>query len=118
MPGRWINLISAMGRYISRDTRAAINPAWFVALFSIVAIALLGALLLRTTGHKGARPEGELVVFCAAGIKPPAEAAAKDYEKEYGIPVQLQYGGSGTLLSISSRATSETRSRRRTGRSI
>jgi len=40
-----------------------------------------------------------LLVFCAAGVKPPVEAAAKAYEKEYGIPVQLQYGGSGTLLS-------------------
>lgn len=38
-------------------------------------------------------------MFCAAGIKPPVEAAARAYEKEFNVDVQLQYGGSGTLLS-------------------
>lgn len=40
-----------------------------------------------------------LLFFCAAGVKPPVLAAAQQYEKEYGVSVQLQYGGSGTLLS-------------------
>ena len=40
-----------------------------------------------------------LMVYCAAGLKPVVEAVVQQYEKEYGIPVQLQYGGSGTLLS-------------------
>jgi len=40
-----------------------------------------------------------LLFYCAAGIKPPVLAAAQKYEKEYGVTVQLQYGGSGTLLS-------------------
>lgn len=50
-------------------------------------------------------PEAEaesdsLVMYCAAGIKPPvAKAAAEFAEEEFGMPVQLQYGGSGTLLS-------------------
>ncbi|WP_339732674.1 molybdate ABC transporter substrate-binding protein [uncultured Gimesia sp.] len=41
-----------------------------------------------------------LLMYCAAGIKPPvAEAAAQFAAEEFGVPVQLQYGGSGTLLS-------------------
>jgi molybdenum ABC transporter molybdate-binding protein len=40
-----------------------------------------------------------LILYCAAGTKPPVEAAVREYEKEYGVQVQLQYGGSGTLLS-------------------
>lgn len=88
-----------MRAYKPNGTLAAVNPAWLVALFSILAIALLGTLLFRPTGGRGGKPEGEIVVFCAAGIKPPVEATAKDYEREYGIPIQLQYGGSGTLLN-------------------
>jgi len=40
-----------------------------------------------------------LVVYCAAGLKPPVEALVQAYEQESGARVQLQYGGSGTLLS-------------------
>jgi len=36
---------------------------------------------------------------CAAGIKKPVAEIAKEYEEEYGVEVQLQFGGSGTLLS-------------------
>ncbi|MGH7128030.1 MAG: molybdate ABC transporter substrate-binding protein, partial [Planctomycetaceae bacterium] len=40
-----------------------------------------------------------LEVYCAAGMKNPIEAAAEQFQAETGIEVQLQYGGSGTLLS-------------------
>ncbi len=42
----------------------------------------------------------ELVMFCAAGIKQPVAEIARQYEEEYGVAVRLQYGGSGTLLSM------------------
>jgi molybdate transport system substrate-binding protein len=41
----------------------------------------------------------ELTMYCAASMKPAVEQIAKTYQKEYGIKVNLQYGGSGTLLS-------------------
>ncbi|MFT7035017.1 MAG: molybdate transport system substrate-binding protein [Cyclobacteriaceae bacterium] len=41
----------------------------------------------------------ELTMYCAAGMKPAVEQIAKAYEKEYGVRINLQYGGSGTLLS-------------------
>ena len=40
-----------------------------------------------------------LFVYCAAGIRKPVEQAASDYERIYGLAVQLQYSGSNTLLN-------------------
>ena len=40
-----------------------------------------------------------LLVYCAAGVKPPVEAVAGEYEKACRQQIHLQYGGSGTLLS-------------------
>jgi molybdate transport system substrate-binding protein len=40
-----------------------------------------------------------LLLFCAAGLKLPVEAVAREYERTFRVQVQLQYGGSGTLLS-------------------
>ncbi|WP_417378467.1 molybdate ABC transporter substrate-binding protein [Gimesia sp.] len=58
------------------------------------------------TGEKSSESVSEgneddaLVMYCAAGIKPPVAAAAAQFaEEEFGVPVHLQYGGSGTLLS-------------------
>ena len=54
----------------------------------------------ETDAGSAAQETESLVMYCAAGIKPPvAEAAAKFATEEFGVPVQLQYGGSGTLLS-------------------
>lgn len=67
---------------------------------SVVAVAALVVLLRWQPGEPpkpaAAKP---LLVYCAAGLKPPVEAVAHAYEKECGRAVQLQYGGSGTLLS-------------------
>jgi len=68
----------------------------------LVAIAL--CLLAISGFHEqsttlNANSKGSLMVFCAAGIKKPVAAIAKQYEEEFGITVQLQYGGTGTLLS-------------------
>ena len=38
------------------------------------------------------------MVYCAAGIKKPVAEAAERYREEFGVEVQLQYGGTGTLL--------------------
>ena len=75
---------------------------WLALLGSVVVAAGLVALL-AWPGHKsprvGGAAEKPLLVFCAAGIKPPVEAVAREYEQAFGVRVQLQYGGSGTLLS-------------------
>lgn len=71
---------------------------WLLASV-LVALALF-LVLRRTADRRPARGEdAALVVYCAAGLKPPIEAAARAYEQASGVTVQLQYGGSGTLLS-------------------
>jgi molybdenum ABC transporter molybdate-binding protein len=70
---------------------------YFHPLASLL-LAAIGSITPFVTPATAAPPE-PLLVYCAAGIKAPVEAAAQAYEKEFGIPVQLQYGGSGTLLS-------------------
>ncbi|MEK6239068.1 MAG: molybdate ABC transporter substrate-binding protein [Planctomycetales bacterium] len=49
-----------------------------------------------TTNPAGAKG---LFFYCAAGIRPAVEPVAKAYEKEFGVPIQLQFGGSNTLLN-------------------
>lgn len=66
--------------------------------------ALLAAgLVLVSCGGEGSssseQVDDTLVMFCAAGMKQPVTAIAEQYEKETGIKVQLQFAGSGTLLS-------------------
>lgn len=63
-----------------------------------MAAALIGGLYLLQRPKPG-EPVDQLVVYCAAGLKPPVEQVARAYEQAGGPRVELQYGGSGTLLS-------------------
>lgn len=58
---------------------------------SVVFVGLVVALLRPPAPEV----EAPLLVYCAAGLRPAVEAAAKAYDRE----VQLQYGGSQTLLA-------------------
>lgn len=73
---------------------------YLVQPFTRAAAVLLSVFLLGACGGGGGKDKTKtLVMFCAAGIKTPVAEVAKKYEEEYGVKVQLQYGGSGTLLS-------------------
>jgi molybdenum ABC transporter molybdate-binding protein len=39
------------------------------------------------------------MVHCAAALKDPVAAAAREYQQAYGVPIRLQYGASQTLLA-------------------
>ena len=76
------------------------NRTFHFMLLSLVAAVVLVLVLYRIPDRGQPGDSGTPVVFfCAAGIKPPVEEIAKKYESEYGISVNVQYGGSGTLLS-------------------
>jgi molybdate transport system substrate-binding protein len=61
-----------------------------------ISLLLLTALLIGC----GQKPTQEaLQVYCAAALKVPMEELAKDYQARFGVPVQLQFGASQTLLS-------------------
>lgn len=78
---------------------ASLNGPWLAFLGSLALLGFLVTLLFWTPWEQVERPHGPLVVYCAAGLKGPVEAIARRYEEEYGVPVQLQYGGSQTLLA-------------------
>ena len=73
---------------------------WVIVGVSAVLIGFLGGLLVRNSSVKpvSAKPKA-LVVFCAAGIRTPVEKIAWQYEQEHGVPIQLNFGGSLTLLA-------------------
>lgn len=68
----------------------------------LLAIVVIGCSLMLFSDRRPSLQSGQadaLIVYCAAGIKPPVAAAARAYEEEFGIPIELQFGGSGTLLA-------------------
>ena len=77
--------------------RISINGI-LLALASIVIVIAVVILLNRETARPVAT-KSDLVVYCAAGIRKPVEAAAKQYEKDYQIEIRLDYGSSGELES-------------------
>ncbi|MFQ3649342.1 MAG: molybdate ABC transporter substrate-binding protein [Gemmataceae bacterium] len=77
------------------------NRSVLLAISSLLVFLGLAALLTVNPffASNTAPSTGKLVVFCAAGIKAPIAALAETYQKSYGVEIQLQYGGSNTLLS-------------------
>jgi molybdate transport system substrate-binding protein len=68
------------------------------ALLLLLAVLLGGvAIYQKRTAPRADAPA--LMVFCAAGLRKPVEAAAAQYRQEFDIDVRLEFGGSGTLLS-------------------
>lgn len=74
------------------NSRTALITILLAITSLVVALFFLGT---SRDEHSG-KP---LVLYCAAGIKPAILPLAESFEREYGQPVQLMYGGSGTLLS-------------------
>ncbi|MBD3317347.1 MAG: molybdate ABC transporter substrate-binding protein [Chitinivibrionales bacterium] len=74
-------------------------------LVGIVVLLVIGGLVtglrvLRGGGGAGSRRGStDLVVYCAAGLKPALEPLVEEYQKRYNVDIQVQYAGSGTLLS-------------------
>jgi molybdate transport system substrate-binding protein len=66
---------------------------------SLLALGVLIALLVWPPGalrdEAATRP---LLIYCGAGIRTPVDAAAKEYEREFGIPINSQSGPSQTLV--------------------
>ena len=54
----------------------------------------------QVTGEKSSASASQpLIVYCAASLKAPVEAIAREYESKYHTEVQIQYGASQTLLA-------------------
>lgn len=101
-----------------RRPRGSSNSLYVLAFGSLAVVGLLAYLLFSpekrsneigrsanvTTNTTQATPSGseatsELLMYCAAGMRYPLEQIAEKYEAECGVRVNLQYGGSNTLLN-------------------
>ncbi|MCA9245500.1 MAG: molybdate ABC transporter substrate-binding protein [Planctomycetales bacterium] len=71
-------------------------PNLFLSLLVTAVIASLTSCGGEKSVDGGKAP---LVMYCAAGMKSPVTRIAEQYQAEYGVEVQIQYAGSGTLLS-------------------
>ena len=67
-------------------------------LLTVVVAGALIALLVWKPAQED-RHARRLLVYCAAGAKNPVAEVAARYEEEYDVRIELQYGGSGRLLS-------------------
>lgn len=79
----------------------AIHSLWLLALISLTAAAVLIILLAwNPNAHKTKNAGDSILMYCAAGIRVPVNEIAEQYNHQsYGQLIQLQYGGSNTLLN-------------------
>lgn len=75
----------------------------FAVILLLLGLALIGFSLRGKKEFSAPQAQKKeatpLTIYCAAGLKKPVEAIAKQYQSEEGVEVQLQFGGTGTLLS-------------------
>ncbi len=75
------------------------NRLWILLLGAGLAIGTL-IVALRLGGPGQAPAANQLTVYCAAGARFPIEEIAEQYQQEkFGVPIEIQFGGSNTLLS-------------------
>ncbi len=75
-----------------------INTLWVFVLASIAAVVILVVMMVFCRPRTGTDAD-KLLVYCAAGVLPPVERIAAEYEKEYGTAIEIKFGGSNSLLS-------------------
>src|SRR5439155_8799276 len=76
----------------AREVRMS-RQGWSIAfLFSVAVFIAIAVKLFRAPAPAAEEP---MLVYCAAGLRQPVEAAVTSY----GGRVQVQFGGSNTLLA-------------------
>ena len=65
----------------------------------LVLVALVAGVAIYQRQGAPRPGQASLMVYCAAGLKTPVEAVAEQYRYETGVEVNLQFGGTGSLLS-------------------
>jgi len=62
-------------------------------------VAVVALLLSVACDRDRDEPRSRLTVHCAAGLRTPIERIVADYREQFGVEIEIHYGGSGTLLS-------------------
>ena len=84
---------------VERTTVRSGNLAW--RLLIVLVVVGVAIVFLLTRGSPVERKPGSkrLTMYTAAGLREPTEKIAAQYAEEYGVEIDLQYGGSNTLLN-------------------
>lgn len=69
-----------------------------ILVVTLVAVVLITGCGRRESTEEQAE-EQELLLYCGAGIRPPAAELAETFEREHGVKIITNYAGSETLLS-------------------
>jgi molybdate transport system substrate-binding protein len=69
------------------------------ALLALTMTLIVGLVFFINRDDAQEGNEASLVVYCAAGIQPPVEEAARQFEKDIGVKVHLEYANSGVLAN-------------------
>lgn len=84
----------------SPNRAGAVNSLYLFAVIAVAAIVGLGVVLMKMDAPAPLPgTDHPLHFYCAAGIRVPVEKVIAEYQREYGVEVQLQLGGSNSLLS-------------------
>ncbi|MBI3876064.1 MAG: molybdate ABC transporter substrate-binding protein, partial [Verrucomicrobia bacterium] len=65
----------------------------------LIVPALLFSVFFTACNKPSQSGATTLTIYCAANLKKPVEAAAAEFRREFGVETQIQFGGSGTLIS-------------------
>jgi molybdate transport system substrate-binding protein len=69
-------------------------------IVGIITLVLAAGIVMRSRKPDGKDMTAQpLLAYCAASLKAPMEKIAADYLRETGVPVELSFGGSQTLLA-------------------
>ena len=79
----------------------------FVIICTFLVVCTLFAAGCTSTSNTGAQPatvpttgtQSTLLIFAGAGLKAPLDEIGPAFTQKYGIPVQYNYGGAGTLVT-------------------
>lgn len=87
-----------MRRAVEHSRASGRSLLWTLLLASMAGVVALVAALVWLS--RPAQDHADRIfLHCAAGIRVPVEQAIARYREEYGVEVEVQYGGSNTLLS-------------------
>ncbi len=78
--------------------RGEIHPLLIVGV-SVLVLGGLALLLWAPWNRTNIENKRKLVFYSAAGMIGPVEEIAKEYEKKYGVEIQIDADGTGALLS-------------------
>jgi len=81
--------------------RGSVNSFYLLGVIGFSLLAVLGWMLysMGRTAPSADKTPGGLMMYCAAGQRLVVEEIAKDYKGEYGDEIQIQAGGTQSLLA-------------------